>query len=392
MMILGAGIYQLPLILAAKRAGLQTVVVSPDGQYPGIALADIFVEIDTTTIDGVLAAARDLRIDAVVTTGTDVSVPTMGAIAETLGLPGPTRQAAETVSSKTAFRTFLRDNGFNCPEFGVCRCPEDAVDFCRSRRNATVVKPDDSSGSRGVTILPPGVSADEIREAYRHAANFSRSGKVCAEEFIPGKEVGGDAFLVGGSLGFFTTTCKHMDGVLVRGHSLPGDLARHQDALVQEEILRIASALEYRDGPMNFDVMVGDCSATAIEIGLRNGGNGILDLVYHSEGVDLYQTLIRYAMREPVSVGRVKSARTASSFVFGSSCAGVLKRVPSLAEIQRAVPEVRDMVVAKKLGDRVDTFVHNANLIGYLLLDCGAIEYPEVASRIRDVLAVEVSP
>ena len=38
-MILGAGIYQVPLIKTAKRLGLYTIVVSIPGNYPGFALA-----------------------------------------------------------------------------------------------------------------------------------------------------------------------------------------------------------------------------------------------------------------------------------------------------------------------------------------------------------------
>ena len=36
-MILGAGIYQVPLIRTARRMGLYTIVVSIPGDYPGFA-------------------------------------------------------------------------------------------------------------------------------------------------------------------------------------------------------------------------------------------------------------------------------------------------------------------------------------------------------------------
>ena len=39
-MIVGAGVYQVPLIQRAKERGLETIVVSPDGNYPGLAIAD----------------------------------------------------------------------------------------------------------------------------------------------------------------------------------------------------------------------------------------------------------------------------------------------------------------------------------------------------------------
>ena len=40
LLILGAGIYQVPLIETAKRMGLETIVASIPGNYPGFALAD----------------------------------------------------------------------------------------------------------------------------------------------------------------------------------------------------------------------------------------------------------------------------------------------------------------------------------------------------------------
>jgi hypothetical protein len=46
-MILGAGVYQVPLIKKAQEMGLSTVVVCTPGKYPGIPLADIFLDIDT---------------------------------------------------------------------------------------------------------------------------------------------------------------------------------------------------------------------------------------------------------------------------------------------------------------------------------------------------------
>ena len=47
-MILGAGIYQVPLIRAAKEMGFFVIVVSIKGDYPGFALADKIYYINTT--------------------------------------------------------------------------------------------------------------------------------------------------------------------------------------------------------------------------------------------------------------------------------------------------------------------------------------------------------
>ena len=389
-MVLGAGVYQAPLIKKAREMGFETVVVSPKGKYPGIPLADIFLDIDTTDADCILQAAREYGISGIATTGTDVSIPAMGIVVDALGLKGPTRQMADTVSSKTAFRAFLRDNELSHPDFIICNYDQDAWDFYQELNDKIVIKPDDSSGSRGVTIIGRGQTEETVMEAYRNALTFSRNGRVCAEAFIEGEEVGGDAFLVNGRLQFFAVSCKHMNGVIVQGHSLPSNLPEFKLHKVRDEITRVVSKLGYIHGPLNFDVVIGERKAIVLEIGLRNGGNGILDLIYYNEGIDLLKWLLAYAMGNAPSEQKRTGYKEISSYVFGPKCAGKLIALSSLQELTASVPEVFEMVLAREPGDHVDEFIHNANLVGYLLIRCGTAAYKKVSEKIRDSLRMEV--
>ena len=70
-LILGASVYQVPLILAAKRMGLYTIVASIPGEYPGFALADKVYDINTVDKEAILQVALDEKIDGICTTGTD---------------------------------------------------------------------------------------------------------------------------------------------------------------------------------------------------------------------------------------------------------------------------------------------------------------------------------
>lgn len=58
-LILGASVYQVPLILAAKRMGLYTIVASIPGEYPGFALADKVYDINTVDKEAILQVALD---------------------------------------------------------------------------------------------------------------------------------------------------------------------------------------------------------------------------------------------------------------------------------------------------------------------------------------------
>lgn len=389
-MILGAGVYQVPLINTTREMGFEAVVVSTKGNYPGISLADIFLEIDTTDTDSIVQIAREYGVAGIVTTGTDVCLPAIGAVVDALGLKGPSKRIADIASSKTAFRLFLSESDLNSPDFARCECAQDVWDFYQKINDSMVVKPDDSSGSRGVTVLDSGQTKESIMVAYRNAVMFSRNGRVCAESFVEGIEAGGEAFFLNGNLQFFTTTFKHMDGVLVQGHSVPSGLSESELLIVKNEVCCAASNLGYENGPMNFDVIIHDKRAIIIELGLRNGGNGIFDLIYHSEGINLAEWLLAYTLGGSASEQRCLEAKEVSSYVFGSERAGTLISVSSLQELTAAVPEVFDMVLAQKPGDHVGPFVHNANQIGYVLINCGLAGYKRVTTQIRNVLRIEV--
>ena len=88
LMIMGAGIYQVPLIKTAREMGIYTIAVSIPGKYPGFAYADEVLHINTVDAEAVLQAAKERKIDGICTAGTDVAVMTIGRVNDELGLSG----------------------------------------------------------------------------------------------------------------------------------------------------------------------------------------------------------------------------------------------------------------------------------------------------------------
>ena len=62
-MIVGAGTYQVPLIEKARSKGIYTIVVSPDGPYPGLKLADQVCYYDVRDEAAILKVAKEEQID-----------------------------------------------------------------------------------------------------------------------------------------------------------------------------------------------------------------------------------------------------------------------------------------------------------------------------------------
>ena len=62
-LILGAGIYQVPLIKTARRLGIYSIVCSIPGNYPGFEYADKVYYENTTDAEKILEIARKENID-----------------------------------------------------------------------------------------------------------------------------------------------------------------------------------------------------------------------------------------------------------------------------------------------------------------------------------------
>src|SRR5512145_3073423 len=100
-LILGAGVYQVPAIKKANELGYKTIVLSYDiEQYPGYDFADIALNIDTTDIIKILDVAKKYNIKGVFTTGTDVALPALGRVNDELNLAGPSYEACMLSTNK----------------------------------------------------------------------------------------------------------------------------------------------------------------------------------------------------------------------------------------------------------------------------------------------------
>ena len=169
-MILGAGIYQVPLIRTARRMGLYTIVVSIPGDYPGFALADKIYELNTRDKEAILAAAEKEQIDGICTSGTDVAVSTIGYVCEKMHLSGIPYEAAEILTDKAKMKDAFRQGGVSAADGMRVRSAEEAQKAAEQLGYPVVVKRVDSSGSRGITVVE---HSGQIEEAYENARNGS---------------------------------------------------------------------------------------------------------------------------------------------------------------------------------------------------------------------------
>ena len=182
------------------------------------------------------------------------------------------------VSKKHLFRKYLAENGFNVPKANSYTRLEDAEQDLKNFRLPVMVKPVDSSGSKGVNKL---TDPFQLKHFFEDAMSYSRDKIVLIEEFIVknGPQISGDAFSVNGKLVFhclgneFYSTKVDKDFAPL-GECWPTVMPQEViDTLVQD-LQRLISSLGMRSNAYNVEAIYGeDGRVYILELGARSGGS-----------------------------------------------------------------------------------------------------------------------
>ncbi len=291
---------QIPPLRYARQQGHYVITCDYLPENPGHRLADEYHNVSTTDRAAVLEVARRARIDGIVAYASDPAAPTAAYVGNVLGLVSNPYESVLTLARKDLFRRFLRDHDFHVPRSESFDSLGAAADYAATLRGPLFVKPVDSSGSKGVTQVE---DLEDLAAAFAHALSYSRAKRVVVEERIErrGYQVAGDGFVVDGQLVFRCFANEHFDrlcnGLVPIGESFP---AIHDPRLLEtahRETQRLLTLLGMKTGALNFDfVFTEGGQFYFLELGPRNGGNLIPEVIHCATGVDLVKYTVDAAL------------------------------------------------------------------------------------------------
>ncbi len=364
LMIMGAGIYQVPLIKTAKRMGIHTIAVSIPGNYPGFAYADEVLHINTVDSKAVLEAARQRKIDGICTAGTDVAVMTIGRVNDALGLSGISYEAARLACDKVPMKECYESNGVRTARYRKVYFNEDVNKKIRELEYPLIVKIVDSSGSRGITRVD---TPDELPGAVRNAQSFTRKDYYIVEEFIVGREFGAQAFVMDGKVQFIL---PHGDYIFMgstgvpAGHFAPYSLSEEQLQDCYETTEKALRAMKLDNCACNCDFIMRDGKTYVLEIGGRSGATCLAELVSIYYGFDYYEKIIQVALGEKPDFPTAMHVPNASKLLMSDRDGEIIamaNRNP------RHDPNIYEVMFDYTIGDTVKKFHVGPNRIGHVI-------------------------
>lgn len=389
-MILGAGIYQVPLINKAKELGLHTIVVSPNGAYPGIGLADTFLDIDTTDKSKILEKAKELGIDGILTTGTDVAVPSIGYVNDSLNLSGVSYSSAQLCSDKINMKQAFLQNNVKTAEFHAVSSISELNNAANVIGFPVIVKAVDSSGSRGITKVE---SEEGLLQAFNSALSVSKTNDVIVEKYLVGYEIGAQCIVVGDEV---KATIFHNDLVtpppicVPYGHSLPLELDSSTELCAEKEIVAAIKSLQVQDCVVNVDLMICNGEPYIIEIGARMGATCLPENMSIYTGHDFYSLLISLSLGDKPEVLSSYSGVANTALLIRAQKSGKIKSI-NIPKSVKEHPNLVDVSLDYSVGDVVREFRVGPDRIGQLIVTGKTrVESDDLALELLERIEIEI--
>jgi len=371
-LMLGGSHFQVPSIKTAKEMGYYVITCDYLPSNPGHKYADEYHNVSTTDKEAVLKLAKELKIDGIVCYASDPAASTAAYVSEQMGFPTNPYKSVEILSNKDLFRNFLAENNFSVPKAKGYSSIENAKkDFC-SFKMPVMIKPVDSSGSKGVSKID---SIKLLEEKAKYALEFSRAKRFIIEEYVEkyGYQIAGDGFSVNGKLVFRCFANEHFDissnnPFVPIGESWPYNMPERIHQKVHNEIQRLLTLLGMKTGAYNFDIRIDkDENIYLMEIGPRNGGNLIPQVIKYATGVDMVYYTIKAAMGEDCSdLNMVEPKGFWSCYMIHNEKPGIMQNLWIDESFEKNNIVEFDMIY--NIGDKIPSFTGSNGTLGTMIL------------------------
>jgi biotin carboxylase len=362
---IGAGRFQVPGIIKARDMGLEVIAVDGDSGAPGLQLADCGEVLDIKNVPGVVDLSRRLAIDAVIAISSEVSMRTVAAVAQDLGLPGLTPEATRRLTNKYLMREAFDRYNVPSTDFILVRTPEEAVRAFEEIGGPIVLKPADSAGSRGVKYVS---SVGEVRGGFDDAMRYSDDQQVLVESFMDGVEVSVEAFICNGKLNVLALSDKVrtlppylLDTTVIFPATCSG---RGRDEILAV-FERAIDALDFDNAPIHAEIMLTAEGPRIVEIAGRGPGFKVFtDIIPRVTGLDVVKANIELALGEQPVLAKNENRAAVLKFIEGSN--GIYEKTVGLEEA-RNLPAVSEIEIYPTAGSPISALRSGSDRLGHII-------------------------
>lgn len=374
LLVLGGGNNQINAIKRSKDKGITTIVSDYYNDAPGKETCDYGELVSTFDVEENIKVAQKYDIDGIMTLGTDQPIYTVAKVANELELPSfLSVDTARAVTNKRVMKKLFTDN--KIPTVNYVLIDKNFKESeLKSLKFPVVIKPVDSQGQRGIYKLN---SIDEIREKIEDTLSYSREDVVLVEEYYESEEITVSGWVEGGNTHIIlvtdrvTFTSKKHIGICL-AHDFPSKHLNNYYKDINNITKQIVNAFKIEDGPIYFQMLIGNDGVKVNEVACRIGGAYEDELIPLLTGIDILDMVIDYSLGKEIDYTVLngyhilQNNKKASVQLFFAS-PGKIKFLSDLQEI-KSLPGVITANFNYKVGDELKEIINATARAGYMII------------------------
>lgn len=187
LLILGGNPETSALVRMANDMGIKTIVTSGRHSDDAKKYSWKAYDIDGMDVPGVIALAREEKVDGVLVGVADILVPSYCKVCDALGLPCyATQEIVDVFSFKDVFKA-------TCERYGIHGIPEYYLDAemkpedVRNIKYPVMIKPVDNGGGVGMTVV---YNETELKAGVEKALAASKKKRFIVERYMQCEDMG----------------------------------------------------------------------------------------------------------------------------------------------------------------------------------------------------------
>jgi len=299
---IAGGIWQKPFVQYLKDKGHFVAIVNPVVTAT-TKLADYHIKCDIKNLDEINRHIAELNPIFVTSDQSDVSTGIVSQLSEQWGLPCNSIDVIDKLTNKFSIFKFGKSIGVPVPETEIVRTSDDIKNFATSHGFPIIIKPVDSTMSRGFRKIN---SESEINEELlESSAKFSKSNTVIVQKFVPGDMVTLEGACSGGKHKTLATSRKteYFKAGITSGVYYPSNMPTELLDRIIETNDRYVEMAGMEFGLTHSEYLINDDGFCLLEIGARGGGAGITNIITPwVSGINSYDILYESLMGKVIDV------------------------------------------------------------------------------------------
>ncbi len=299
LLILGGNPETVPLVEVANSMGILTIVSSGRHTDAAKKVAWKAYDVDGMDVPGLVALAREEKVDGVLVGVADILVPAYCKVCDALDLPCyATQKIVDVFAFKDVFKA-------TCERYGVHGIPEYYLDASMKQEDIdkiqypVMIKPVDNGGGVGMTVV---YNEAELRPAVEKALAASNKKRFIVEKYMQCEDMGmyytfKDGYCSASCI-YDRYTTDEQPGLsrVCLGGTYPSKHLNEYFERMHENAVRLFNDIGIRDGVLMLSGFYENGEFYVYDTGFRLQGEAPHLLMKAIHGFDQREMLIRFAL------------------------------------------------------------------------------------------------